>query len=150
MAELTAEIRNEILALVSEFHWRLDHGHADKLHELYAEDGLSVGPMGVMEGRETIKAWGERRSKINAGIVRHFSGGTRVYFEDGVLKSTTYYMTFRDSQPDPLHPASVGEFQEEYVNVEGKWLIQRREIVPVFGAENAAKHAAKVAAGGEK
>lgn len=148
MSEVTGEIRSEILALVAEFHWLLDHGHADKLHLLYAEDGISVGPMGVMEGRQAIKAWGERRAKISAGIVRHFSGGTRVFFENDVLCATTYYMTFRDSQQDPLHPASVGEFREQYVNIDGKWLIQRREIVPIFGAANAANHAAKIAAGG--
>lgn len=148
MSEITAQIRSDIETLVSEFHWLLDHGQADKLHLLYAEDGVSVGPMGVMEGREAIKAWGARRSQITTGIVRHFSGGTRLSFEDGVLCGTTYYMTFRDSQANPLNPASVGEFREQYVNVDGKWLIHRREIVPIFGAENAAKHAAKIAAGG--
>lgn len=147
MSEVTHEIRTEIEQLVAEFHWLLDHGHADRLHLLYAQDCVSVGPMGVMEGREAIMAWGERRAKINAGLVRHFSGGTRLSFEDGILCGTTYYMTFRDSQPDPLHPASVGEFREQYVQVDGKWLIQRREIVPIFGAENAARHASRVAAG---
>jgi hypothetical protein len=148
MPEVTHEMRVEIEQLVAEHHWLLDHGHADRLHHLYAEDAVSVGPLGTMEGREAIKAWGERRVKINAGVVRHFSGGTRLSFEDGVLCGTTYYMTFRDSQPDPLHPASVGEFREQYVNVDGRWLIHRREIVPVFGAANAAAHAQRVGAGG--
>ena len=150
MHSVTHEIRTEIEQLVSEFLWRLDHGHADQLHLLYAKDGISVGPMGIMEGREAIKAWGDRRVKIKAGIVRHFSGGTRLAFEDGILCGTTYYMTFRDSQPNPLMPASVGEFREQYVQVEGKWLIQRREIVPVFGAENVAIHAKRVTTGGDQ
>lgn len=150
MPEVTPKIRSEIEQLVAEYHWLLDHGHADQLHLLYSPDGVSIGPLGIMEGRDAIKAWGERRVKIKAGIVRHFSGGTRLAFEDGMLRGTTYYMTFRDSQPDPLHPASVGEFREQYVQIDGKWLIRHREIVPVFGAENAANHAKRVAAGSDK
>ena len=145
MSEVSPETRAEIEQLVTEHHWLLDHGHADQLYTLYAEDAVSYGPLGTMDGREAIKAWGERRVKADGGIVRHFSGGTRLSYEDGVLTGTTYYMTFRDSQDDPLHPASVGEFREQYVQIDGKWRIQRREIVPVFGQQNAAAHAKRLA-----
>lgn len=147
MRRVTPEIRAEIEQLVTEHHWRLDHGQADQLHTLYAEDAVSTGPLGTMEGRDAIKAWGERRITVDAGLVRHFSGGTRLAFVDGVLCGTTYYMTFRDSQPDPLHPASVGEFREQYVQEDGRWLIHRREIAPIFGGANAAAHAQRLAAG---
>ncbi|HEY4536626.1 MAG TPA: nuclear transport factor 2 family protein [Enteractinococcus sp.] len=146
MSNISTETRVEIEQLVAEHHWLLDHGHADKLYTLYAEDAVSVGPLGTMEGRDAIKAWGERRVTVDGGIVRHFSGGTRLTYEDGVLTGTTYYMTFRDSQSDPLQPASVGEFREQYVQVDGKWRIKRREIVPVFGQQNAAAHAKRLAA----
>lgn len=139
------EIRVAIEQLVAEHHWLLDHGQADRLHLLYAEDAVSRGPLGVMEGREAIKAWGERRITQDAGTVRHFSGGTRLAWEDGVLTGTTYYMTFRSTREDPTHPASVGEFRETYVEVDGRWLIRTREIVPVFGAANAAAHAKRLA-----
>ncbi|MCQ1952213.1 nuclear transport factor 2 family protein [Arthrobacter sp. zg-Y238] len=150
MPEVTSEIRAEIEQLVTEHHWLLDHGHADRLYTLYAEDAVSTGPLGTMDGREAVKAWGERRAKMDAGVVRHFSGGTRLAFENGVLCGTTYYMTFRDSQSDPLHPASVGEFREQYTQVDGRWLIHRREIAPIFGAANAAAHAQRIAAGEAK
>lgn len=150
MPEISAAIRVEIEQLVAEHHWLLDHGQADQLYTLYAEDAVSTGPMGTMEGREAIKAWGERRVKVDAGTVRHFSGGTRLAFVDGVLCGTTYYQTFRDSQADPLLPASVGEFREQYVQVDGRWLIRRREIAPIFGGANAAAHARRLAAGAER
>jgi hypothetical protein len=144
---VTLEERVAIEQLVAEHHWLLDHGHADRLHTLYAEDAVSVGPLGTMTGRDAIKAWGERRVTQDAGTVRHFSGGTRLAWVDGVLTGTTYYLTFRSTQEDPLRPASVGEFREEYVEEGGRWLIRRREIVPVFGAENAAAHAQRLAGG---
>jgi len=148
--EVTTDVRAAIEQVVAMHHWLLDHGRADRLHTLYAEDAVSVGPLGTMEGRDAIKAWGERRVTQDGGTVRHFSGGTHIYVQDGVVHATTYYLTFRDSQPDPLRPASVGEFREQYVEVNGRWLIRRREIVPVFGAENAAAHAQRLAAGGSK
>jgi len=144
---VTTEIRVAIEQLVAEHHWLLDHGHADRLYTLYTEDAVSVGPLGTMNGRDAIKAWGERRVTQDAGIVRHFSGGTRLAWENGVLTGTTYYMTFRSTQDDPLHPASVGEFREEYAQVDGQWRIRRREIVPVFGGHNAAAHARRLAEG---
>lgn len=144
---VTTEIRVAIEQLVVEHHWLLDHGHADRLYTLYAEDAVSVGPLGTMNGRDAIKAWGERRITQDAGTVRHFSGGTRLAWNDGVLTGTTYYTTFRSTQEDPLRPASVGEFREEYVQVDGEWRIRRREIVPVFGGENAAAHARRLAEG---
>ena len=146
--QVAPEVRAAIEQVVATHHWLLDHGHADQLHTLYTDDAVSVGPLGTMEGRAAIKAWGEWRVAQDGGVVRHFSGGTHVRIEDGVVHATTYYLTFRDSQPDPLRPASVGEFREQYVERDGRWLIRRREIVPVFGAENAAAHAKRLAAGG--
>ena len=107
MPEISTAIRVEIEQLVAEHHWLLDHGQADQLYTLYAEDAVSTGPMGTMEGREAIKAWGERRVKVDAGTVRHFSGGTRLACGDGVLRGTPSSQTFRDSQAYPLLPASV-------------------------------------------
>lgn len=149
MTEIDVATRVQIEQLVAEHHWLLDHGRADLLHTLYTEDAVSTGPLGTMEGRDAIRAWGERRVTQSGGVVRHLSGGTRLSVEDGVLRGTTYYLTFRDSSPDPLLPASVGEFREEYANVDGRWLIRRREIVPVFGAANAAAHARRLAEGGQ-
>lgn len=147
MTQIDSTTRVEIEQLVAEHHWLLDHGRADLLHTLYTEDAVSTGPMGTMDGREAIRAWGERRVGQDGGIVRHFSGGTRLSMQDGVLHGTTYYLTFRDSSADPLVPASVGEFQEQYARVDGRWLIRRREIVPIFGAANAAAHARRLSQG---
>lgn len=141
------ETRVAVEQLISELLWRLDHGKADTTWELYTEDAVSMGPLGPMEGRDAIKAWGQKRAKQTDVVGRHFIGGIRLAWVDGVLTGTVAYTTFRDSSPDPLLPASVGEFREQYRKVDGRWLFARREIVPVFGGANAAAHAKRLAEG---
>lgn len=145
MREVDVETRVEIEQLVTELLWRLDHGRADTTWELYTEDAVSSGPLGDMEGREAIRAWGQRRAKVTGIVGRHVIGGIRLAWDGDVLRGWTQYMTFRDSSENPLLPASVGEFREVYRNVDGRWRIARREIVPVFGGTNAAAHAERLA-----
>lgn len=142
------ETRVAIEQLVAELLYRLDHGMADTTWELYTEDCVTTGPLGDMVGREAIKAWGAKRAKLTNVVGRHLIGGIRLAWEDGVLRGTIAYQTFRDSSENPLVPASVGEFREQYRQVDGSWLIHRREIVPIFGGQNAAAHAARLAAEG--
>ncbi|MCL2482887.1 MAG: nuclear transport factor 2 family protein [Propionibacteriaceae bacterium] len=141
---IDAGTRTEIEQLVFEHSWRMDHGHADQVWELFTEDAVSEGPMGTMVGRQAIKEWGARRVTIAAGLVRHVFGGMRLAWVGSVLCGTTYYMAFRDSSPDPLVPASMGEFQDEYAQVDGRWRIRKRTVVPILGTANAAAHAQRV------
>jgi hypothetical protein len=149
MAERTygvdTETRAEIVQLVSELLYRLDHNRADTTWELYTEDAVTVGPLGTMNGRDAIKAWGAKRAQQTDVVGRHFIGGIRVAWEGEVLIGTVSYLTFRDTSEDVLRPASVGEFREQYRKVEGQWRFARREIIPVFGGANAAAHAKRLA-----
>jgi hypothetical protein len=145
MREITIETRVAIEQLISELLWRLDHGKADTTWELYTDDAVTTGPLGNMEGRGAIKAWGERRAKITGVVGRHIIGGIRLAWVGEELHGWTQYMTFRDSSENSLMPASVGEFREVYRLVEGDWKIARREIAPIFGGLNAAAHAKRLA-----
>lgn len=144
MPEVDVATRVEIEQLVSELLWRLDHDSADTTWELYTEDAVTRGPLGDMVGREAIRAWGRKRAAVTGVVGRHFIGGIRVAWVDDVLSGWIQYLTFRDSSPDPLLPASVGEFREQYRLVDNRWRIARREIVPIFGGANAAAHAARI------
>lgn len=139
------ETRIEIEQLISELLYRLDHNQADTTWELYAEDAVTEGPLGTMNGREAIRAWGAKRAQQTDVVGRHFIGGIRLAWEDGILTGTVTYLTFRDAAEDVLKPASVGEFREQYRKVDGGWCFARREIVPVFGGANAAAHAKRLA-----
>lgn len=145
MREVDVATRVAIEQLVTELLWRLDHGKADTTWELYTEDAVSTGPLGNMDGREAIKAWGERRAKITGVVGRHLIGGIRLAWEGEELHGWTQYLTFRDSSENPLMPASVGEFREVYRKVDDAWKIARREIAPIFGGLNAAAHAKRLA-----
>jgi hypothetical protein len=139
------QTRVEIEQLISELLWRLDHNAADTSWELYTEDAVTVGPLGPMNGREAIKAWGAKRAQQTDIVGRHFIGGIRLAWEGEVLTGTVAYLTFRDAAEDVLKPASVGEFREQYRQVDGEWRFARREIVPIFGGGNAAAHAKRLA-----
>ena len=149
---IDAQTRVAIDQLIAEYHYLLDHGRADELHTLVTSDYVSHGPMGVMEGREALRAWGARRVTQDAGEVRHFVGGTSLREEDGLLRGVTYYQTFRSTLADPTHPASVGEFHQTFRREDGAWRIASRDVVTLFGGANAAAHAARVtgAAGGSR
>lgn len=139
------ETRSAIEALINEAMWRLDHGRADLLWELYAEDGFSDGPMGRMEGRESIRAWGMKRAQMpQQSIGRHHINGIRLVWEGAELTGCVQYATHRDSTDNPLVPASIGEFHEVYRQEDGVWKYASRKIVPIFGGGNAAAHAQRV------
>lgn len=144
-----AQTRTEVEHLIAEMLWRLDHGHADQLWELYTEDGVSHGPMGTMEGREALRAWGEKRVTAPMPEGRHHIGGIRLAWEDGELTGCVQYVTYRASSENPLVPASVGEFRERYRQVDGQWRFTERRVVPIFGGANAAAHARSVAEAGK-
>jgi hypothetical protein len=139
------ETRIEIEQLICELLYRLDHNQADTTWELYTEDAMTVGPLGTMDGRDAIRAWGAKRARQTDVVGRHVIGGIRLAWEGEVLAGTVSYLTFRDAAEDVLKPASVGEFREQYRKVDGEWRFARREIVPIFGGANAAAHAKRLA-----
>lgn len=142
-----ATTRVDIEQLISEMLYRLDHNQADTTWELYTSDGVSVGPMGDMDV-EKMKVWGAKRAQQTDIVGRHFIGAIRLVQAadgSGEVEGTVQYLTFRDTNEPTTHPASVGEFRERYRKVDGQWRFTRREIVPVFGGQAAAAHAARLA-----
>lgn len=132
MSDVTIEQVIAVQQAVAEHAFRNDHGQADRLHELVVEDYRSTGPMGEMVGRAALAAWGAKRV-LNPSQVRHVVSNVRVFREeDGALASTSYYVAFRDSGANPASPASMGEYHDTWVEVDGRLLLARRTVVPVF------------------
>ncbi|MDQ0044570.1 nuclear transport factor 2 family protein [Variovorax boronicumulans] len=130
------EVCLAIQALTNEHAWRLDHGASDTLHELYASNGelLQLPPRDLV-GREAIKAWGADRVKLPR-ISRHVETNHRVFWQAGILKGTLYASVYR-SETEPatdMQPLIVGDYEDEYVLEDGRWLIRQRVIRRAFRA----------------
>jgi len=136
---VTPELRLAIQALTNEHAWRLDHGAADTLWQLYAEDGALVGlPPEDLLGREALRAWGAKRVKLPR-VSRHVETNHRLEWRGGVLHGTLYASVYRDEcveRPDATEttPLMVGDYFDTYVQKNGQWLIARREIRRAFRA----------------
>jgi hypothetical protein len=79
--------------LLTEIAWLIDHGRADRVHELFVEYGqMRLGPSVVLQGRT--------RSRSGAVCVRRPSQRfTRV--DDDTAEGTTTLTVYMDSGNDP-------------------------------------------------
>lgn len=133
---ITPALRLDIQALTNEHAWRLDHGAADTLHELYAQDGALIGlPPADLIGREAIRQWGAARAKLPR-VSRHVETNHRLAWRDGVLHGTLYATVYRseDGSATDTAPLMVGDYEDIYVLERGHWRIARREIRRGFRA----------------
>lgn len=132
---ITAELRLAIQALTAEHAWRLDHGAADTLHELYARDGelLNLPPRDLV-GREAIRAWGAQRVLLPR-VSRHVETNHRLHWDGTVLRGTLYACVYRAATAQDTAqtaPFMVGDYEDEYVREGDAWLIRRRVIRRAF------------------
>src|SRR5262245_9103792 len=131
---LSTALRLEIQALTAEHAYRLDHGAADTLHQLYSADGRLLGlPPRDLVGREAIAAWGAERVKLPR-VSRHVETNHRLWWSDEGLCGTLYASVFRSETPDAVDttPLMVGDYEDLYVKEDGEWRIRRRVIRKAF------------------
>jgi hypothetical protein len=130
-----AGLRLAIQALTHEHAWRLDHGQADRLHELYTDDGAMIGlPPRDVVGRDALKVWGVERVKLPR-VSRHVETNQRLVWKDGVLHGVLYATVYRSESPDDTAgtaPFLIGDYEDEYAFEGGVWLIRRRVIRRAF------------------
>lgn len=136
MDPLTNEDRSALSRLVIEIAWRIDHGRADTVHELFVEDGQMTLGRQTMRGRDQLQAWAAERSGLgrktlhvctNMRFVSTGAGradGTTiltVYLSDGTIPATTV-------------PFSVSEYHDTFVRTDAGWLFETRRIETAFSA----------------
>ncbi|GLU40044.1 nuclear transport factor 2 family protein [Pseudomonas sp. NBRC 100443] len=134
--EPSLELRLEIQALTAEHAYRLDHGAADTLHQLYTADGQLLGlPPRDLVGREAIAAWGAERVKLPR-VSRHVETNHRLWWSDEGLCGTLYASVFRSETADAVDttPLMVGDYEDLYAQEDGQWRIRRRVIRRAFRA----------------
>lgn len=128
------ETRLAIQALTAEHAYRLDHGQADTLHELYCLDGELLGlPPRDLIGQEALAAWGAERVKL-ARTSRHVETNHRLVWDEGILRGTVCATVYRSDTADTSNtaPFMIGDYEDEYVQEDGEWRFRRRLIRRAF------------------
>jgi hypothetical protein len=121
--------------LVEEISWRIDHGRADSVWELFVPDGVLTTSGTPLIGHDAIRAWGRARVASTART-RHIISGMR--FTDGgdgrATGSTllTVFIHEGDGR-GPAIPSVVGEDTDEFVRTEAGWRFVSRTFEVLFG-----------------
>ena len=120
---LTERDRQDLIDLVVEFAWRVDHRSADTIHELVTDDVFIQMSYGPMVGKDAVKAWGRDRAAVDR-TTRHIMTNFRfrVVGKDKV-EGSSMAVIFRSeaSQIAPPLPWAVTECSDVFVHQEGTW-----------------------------
>lgn len=128
--------RVAIEALGIEYFYLLDHGQAEKLADLFTEDGVQDQSDGKPKvGRQAIRDYYAARSKTQ--ITRHVSTNLRLVFtaRDRVEGTRTFTRYAGEGPATPPAVPTVAEYQEVYVRgSDHRWRFALRKVTSLFGA----------------
>jgi hypothetical protein len=119
---------------VVEIAWRIDHGQADRVWELFVPDGVLDTSGTPLVGHDAIRSWG--RARVASSVqTRHISSGMR--FTDhgnGRATGSTLLTVFMHDGGGrgPAVPAVVGEDTDEFVRTEAGWRFASRTFQTLF------------------
>jgi hypothetical protein len=120
----------QLARLLTEIAWRIDHGKAATVHELFLEDGeMQLGPT-VLRGRGAIRQWGADRPAVRT---RHVHTNLRfVAVDDAEAEGTCVLTVYMDADGTSSVPFVVSEETGRYVRTEQGWKFARRGSEPQF------------------
>ena len=85
----------QLSRLITEITWRIDHGHASTIHELFTEDGvLNLGLGQALTGREALRRWGQQFERTGWRI-RHAVTNMRFWSAASAARITRRSMSPR-------------------------------------------------------
>jgi SnoaL-like domain len=120
--------------LVVEIAWRIDHGQADRVWELFVADGVLDTSGTPLVGHDAIRDWG--RARVASTVrTRHISSGMR-FIDRGNGRATgstllTVFMHDGEGR-GPAVPAVVGEDTDEFVRTDAGWRVASRTFETLF------------------
>ena len=139
MMAITAEVRHQIESLIHEHAWLIDQNQADRLHELYAENGCMRGVGMNHVGKAAIAAYGAQRTKMTGRKARHVCSNLRLTtLEDGRVRGNFIITLYRHEGAGlgPADAVAVADITDTYVRQpDGGWLIEERRIDLAFESE---------------
>lgn len=144
------QVHSEILQLISEFAWRLDHADGEGAAALFTEQGRLVSiafPFDgsrdeICEGRENLAArWNRHVDRTT----RHLFLNTRLWAgEGGDLQGTSSVIAFHhrgEGRPSTSEVYLVSDWHDRFAQgADGQWRFVERRIVPVFWGKASFPH----------
>ncbi|MGH3208709.1 MAG: nuclear transport factor 2 family protein [Trebonia sp.] len=134
--QLVSDIDHLALSrLVVEIAWRIDHGQADAVWELFVPAGVLNTSGTPLVGHDAIRQWGQARVASTIRT-RHISSGMRfVARSDGYATGSTLLTVFMHDGDGrgPAVPSVVGEDIDEFVRTDVGWRFVSRTFEALFG-----------------
>lgn len=125
------EAQRAIEALLTEFAFRVDHGQADRVHELFTPDATLSTPAFVLNGRDEIETRFKARAQDTARRTRHFWSNLRVSREGDAIVAVTNALTV--VAPEGVAPILMGGSSRDVcVRRHDGWAFQSRALTIVF------------------
>lgn len=137
-AVLAPQDRLAIEQLIQRHAWLIDHGAANEVGELFAEDGAlyGVGPDKV--GRAAIAEWGRQRAAMTERRSRHLQSNILIepVAPDAARGWVALTLYRHDGQGQgSVTPLLIAEYADRYVREpDGSWLFAERRLAVLFGA----------------
>ena len=132
-------IERECERLVTAYCHYVDHGEAEKIADLFSDDGIWRGPGVEMNGIEEVRK-GFTARQANAGrMSRHVCNNLLIDVVDEDNATGTVYLTLYRHDGDvqrrtsPLEgPDLVGEYRDRFVRTEAGWRFAERDTKVSF------------------
>ena len=124
--------------LIHRYAWLIDHGEAERVADLFTEDGglFGIGPDKV--GRPAVADWARQRAAMTERRSRHVHSNLLVApVADGRASGTMIVTVYRHDGAGPASavPLLVGDYADRYrKGPDGAWLIEERRFGLAFGA----------------
>lgn len=130
--------RAAIEDLVHRHAWLIDHGQADRVGELFVEDGALYGAGPDKQGRAAIAAWGAQRAAMRERCSRHIQGNILIEpLEAGAARGWTTLTLYRQDGPGEgsSTPLLIAEYADLYRREpDGVWRFAERRLSVLFGS----------------
>ena len=125
--------------LTAAYAHAIDLGHAERVAQLFTEDGVWESPERRLEGASAIAAAFDARAGMDR-TSRHVCTTSAFTIDDADHASgITYFTLYRHDGagdgPAPLDgPAVVGHYEDRFVRSDGDWRFAHRRAVAAFVA----------------
>ena len=133
--------------LIVEYCRLVDYGNAGAIADLFTEDGTWEGTDLLLNGRDEIRAWFERREGITRRVSRHVCTNVGVdVLSPDEAQSVCLLINYRhdrrdgdESMPVPAdHPKYVGELRDRFRRTPDGWRFASRKVEVAFARPRSA------------